>query len=294
MGSFFRPKTTIVSAPATAAGSSEVKPYAPLEQFVQNLAPRVTAEYGQDPRLFTGSLVPTDAAQTLQARAGIESLAEPGGLFGELGTNLQSLYQNRLSTALGDPSLDPVFQAQTGTIADQARLLTEGDKLTAQQQAIGAGQFGLGATALGEFEELQRQKREETTQRQFSTALAQAEARRVGAAGEITGLTSGVAGAAISPALMQAQIGGDIEARQAAQLADAARLTQQGQEARRLQLITEANLISGLAGLGSQTAYQGTSSTGQAFQAPSPFAQYASAAGTLLRPAIGAPGIPLG
>lgn len=281
MGGFFRPKTTIVSAPATAASSSEVKPYAPVEPFLQNLAPRITAEYAQNPTLFGGSLVPPDSAQTLQGRAGLSALSAPDGVFDLLGQGLGGVYQNRLGTALGDPNLDPVFQAQTGTIANQARLLTEGDKLTAQQQAIGAGQFGMGNTALAELQTLQQQKREETTQRQLSTALAQAEARRVAAAGDIPGLVSGVAGAAVSPALVQSQIGGDIEARQAARLADQARLEQQGQEARRLQLITEANLISGLAGLGSQVAYQGTSSVGQGFQAPSNFAQYASAAGNL-------------
>ena len=282
MGGFFRPKTQIVSVPSSSSGSSEVKPYAPVEPFIERLLPQIQSEYNQSPELFTGSLVPTDSAQTLAARASLANLAASGGTLDALGTGMENLYLNRLGTALGDPTQDAVFQAQTGTIADQARLLTEGDKQTAQQQAIQAGQFGLGSTSLAELQELQRQKREETTQRQLSTALGQAEARRLQAAGEIPGLTRGVAGAAVSPAILQSQIGSDIEARESAQLADQARLAQQGQEARRLGLITKSNLLSGLAGLGSQTAYQGTSTTGQAFQQPSGFSQLASAAGTLL------------
>ena len=286
MGSFFKPKTTVISAPAAASGTSAVTPYAPVEPFLKDLLPRITGEYAQDPQLFTGSLVPPDAAQTLASRAGLEALAAPGGTLGQLTTGMTDVYQNRLGTALGDPTQDPVYLAQTGALADQARLLTERDQALAQQQAIGAGQFGMGNTALAELQALQQQKREETTQRQLATALGQAEARRVQAAQAIPGLTGGVAAAAISPSILQAQIGGDIEARGAAQIADQARLAQQGQEARRLQLITEANLMSGLAGLGSQTAYQGTSTTGQAFTAPSPFSQVAGAAGTLL-PIIG-------
>tara|TARA_R110002012_G_scaffold203135_1_gene372476 strand:+ start:3022 stop:3894 length:873 start_codon:yes stop_codon:yes gene_type:complete len=282
MGGFFRPKTQIVSVPSSSSGSSEVKPYAPVEPFIERLLPQIESEYNQSPELFTGSLVPTDSAQTLAARDSLANLAASGGTLDALGTGMENLYLNRLGTALGDPTQDAVFKAQTGTIADQARLLTEGDKQTAQQQAIEAGQFGLGSTSLAELQELQRQKREETTQRQLSTALGQAEARRLQAAVEIPGLTRGVAGAAVSPAILQSQIGSDIEARESAQLADQARLAQQGQEARRLGLITKSNLLSGLAGLGSQTAYQGTSTTGQAFQQPSGFSQLASAAGTLL------------
>ena len=282
MGGFFRPKTQIVSVPSSSSGSSEVKPYAPVEPFIERLLPQIESEYNQSPELFTGSLVPTDSAQTLAARASLANLAASGGTLDALGTGMENLYLNRLGTALGDPTQDAVFQAQPGTIADQARLLTQGDNQTAQQQSIQAGQFGLGSTSLAELQELQRQKREETTQRQLSTALGQAEARRLQAAGEIPGLTRGVAGAAVSPAILQSQIGSDIEARESAQLADQARLAQQGQEARRLGLITKSNLLSGLAGLGSQTAYQGTSTTGQAFQQPSGFSQLASAAGTLL------------
>ena len=59
---------------------------------------------------------------------------------------------------------------------------------------------------------------------------------------------------------MQESIGQQIELKGQAGLSDAARLAQQEQEARRAQLITMSNLYGGLAGLGSQTQMQQTTS----------------------------------
>tara|TARA_R110002012_G_C11668398_1_gene612804 strand:+ start:543 stop:1406 length:864 start_codon:yes stop_codon:yes gene_type:complete len=284
MGSIFRPKTTVVSVPSSSqsSGSSEVKPYAPTIPFIDRLLPQVETAFDAPPQLFTQSLVPQDSAQTLAGREGLENLST--GLFPQLAQGMGQLYQNRLSTALSDPTQDAVFKAQTGDIANQARLLTEGDKLTAQQQAIEAGQFGLGATSLAELQELQRQKREETTQSQLAAALQQAEARRVAAIGETPGLARQLSASALTPSTIQQQIGKDVEGRESARLADDARRAVQQQEAERLQLITKANLISGLAGLGTQTAYQGQSSgtQGQAFAGPSTFSQVAGAAGNII------------
>jgi len=284
MGSFFKPKTTVVSVPSASAsaGSSEVKPYAPTVPFINRLLPQIESEFGTTPDLFRQSLVPEDAAQTLGARAAFEALGT--GLYPQIAEGMGSLYQNRLTSALADPTQDPIYQAEVGALSDQARLLTERDKGLAQQQAIGAGQFGLGNTALAELQTLQEQKRGETTQRQLAAALQQAEARRVQALQETPGLGKQLAAAAITPGALFQQVGRDVESRQAATLADQARQQQQEQEARRLQLITQANLISGMAGLGTQTAYQGTTTgeQGQAFAGPSPFSQATSAVATAL------------
>jgi len=253
------------------------------------LLPQVESEFGATPDLFRQSFIPPDSPETLAARAAYGGLAS--GVFPQLAEGMGSLYQNRLTSALADPTQDPIYQAEVGTLSDQARLLTERDKALAQQQAIGAGQFGLGDTALAELQTLQEQKRAETTQRQLAAALQQAEARRVQAMQETPGFAQQVGASALTPAALTETIGKDIETRQLARLQDQARLQQQEQEARRLQLITQANLISSLAGLGTQTAYQGTTTgtQGQAFAGPSTFQQV----GSLLGQAAG-PGGPFG
>ena len=284
MGSLFKPKTTIVSVPSSSqsSGSSEAKPYAPTIPFLDRLLPQVETAFDAPPQLFNQSLVPADSAQTLAGRQGLQDLST--GLFPQLAQGMGQLYQNRLATSLSDPTQDAVFQAQTGDIANQARLLTEGDKALAQQQAIQSGQFGLGSTSLAEFQELQRQKREETTQTQLAAALQQAEARRVAAIEDTPGLARQFSASALTPSTIQQQIGKDLEGRESARLSDEARRAVQQQEAERLQLITKANLLSSIAGLGTQTAYQGQSSgtQGQAFASPSPFSQIAGAAGNII------------
>ena len=292
MSSFFRPKTTIVSVPSSSqsSGSAEAKPYAPTIPFLDRILPQIESEFDATPDLFRGSLIPQDSAQTLAARQNYQDLST--SVFPALGSGLSGLFANRLSTALGDPTQDRIFQEQTGNISNLARQFTERDKQTAQEQAINAGQFGLGSTATAEFEELQRRQREETTQQQLAAALQQAEARRVAAASEIPGLASSVGSLALTPASLQEAIGKDVEQREQARLQDQARIQQQEQEARRLQLITKSNLLSGLAGLGTQTAYQGKTSgvSGQAFASPSIFQQLGSFAGNIGQAAAGRPG----
>lgn len=71
MGSIFSPPPpVVVSTPFQSAseGSSEIKPYAPVEPFLEQILPEIRQTFTEDPSLFTGSLVPTDAAQTLAAR----------------------------------------------------------------------------------------------------------------------------------------------------------------------------------------------------------------------------------
>ena len=283
MGSIFKPKTTVVNVPSQSQsqGSSKIEPFAPVIPFIKEQLPDLVSEFRATPELFRQSLVPEDSAQTLASREGYTNLAQnviPGFTQG-----FTDLYQNRLNTALSDPFQDQIFQAERGVIADEARSLTERDKLLAQNQAIQAGQFGLGSTALGELETLQERQREESTRNALATALKDAETRRIAAISDVPGLGQTALQAATTPSALLESVGKDVEGRERARLADDARLTQQDQEARRAQAVTLTNLLGGLAGLGSQTQFtQSQSGTqGQAFAGPSPFQQATGAIGTV-------------
>ncbi len=256
---FSPPPPVVVSTPfqQTSSGSSEIKPYAPVEPFLEQILPEIRQTFTQAPELFTGSLVPGEAAQTLAAR---DIYGQVGQTAAGLAPQFMQLGQADIARGMADPTQDPIYQAQLGVIAQQARDMTERDKQLAQQQAIQAGQFGLGSTALGELETMQQQKREELAQRQMATALEQAEARRIAAAQRAPQAATAALQAQMTPATLQEAIGQQVEARQQAQLADAARLAQQDQEARRAQMVTMANLFGGLAGLGSSTQMQQTGS----------------------------------
>ena len=113
---------------------------------------------------------------------------------------------------------------------------------------------------MGELQALQQSKREEVIQRQLADSLAQAEQRRIAAAQRAPGFAQAALQAQLTPATLQEAIGQRVELKDQAALSDAARLAQQEQEARRAQLVTMSNLYGGLAGLGSQTQMQQTTS----------------------------------
>ena len=147
---------------------------------------------------FNSLWFPQDTAETLAARQGFANLGQTAAGFAP---DFQQLYQADLARGLADPSQDSLFLAETGTIADQARRLTERDKLLAQTQAIEAGQFGMGSTALEELQQNQARNREETVQQQLAASLGRAEQRRIGAADRAPGVcpaaTTGTAGTTI-------------------------------------------------------------------------------------------------
>lgn len=257
-GIFSSPPPVVVQAPSQMAtsGTTEVKPYAPVEPYIKSLLPKIESTFSAAPQLYTGSLVPTEAAQTLAAR---DIYGQVGQTAAALAPAYQQMFLQDYARATGDITQDPIYQAQLGTLAQQARQMTEADKMVAQQQAMEAGQFGLGSTALRELQMMQQQKREELAQRQMSAALLESEARRVEAMKRTPQIAQQMLQAQMTPATLQEAIGQQVEARQAAQLTDAARLAQQQQEAERAQLVTLANLFGGLAGLGSSTQLQQTS-----------------------------------
>lgn len=271
---------TIVQAPSESKGTSEVKPYAPVEPYIQGILPALGYEFTATPELYRGSLVAPTSGATQTAYTGYGQAAEQ--MFPQVTQDLQSIYQNRLATALSDPMQDPVYQAQLGVLAEQARELTGADKLRQQQAAMEAGQYGLGSTAMSEQDILAQQKREQTVQQQMAAALAQSEARRIAALGEVPALAQQYTQAGLTPASIYEQIGKAQEAQRTAELADQARLAQQEQEARRAQMVTLANLYGGLAGLGGQTQFQQSGYQSQVIPGgPSGLMQGLQAAGTV-------------
>ena len=290
MGSVFKPKTSVVALPqqSTTTGSSEIQPYAPVVPYIQNLLPQIASKFGEAPALYTGSLVPQTSEATQQA---FDLYGQVGAQSAALSPMFQNLMQQQLGIAQAAPGTSDIFRAQTGVLANQARAMTERDKMLAQQQAMEAGQFGLGSTALGEMQTLQQRQREELTQQQLAQALGQEDVRRQQALAAVPGLAQQYLGATSTQASLAEALGKTQEQQQAARLADAARLAQQGQEAERLQITNLANLLGGLAGLGSQTSYQQAmqGTTSQMTQAPSLFQQITGPIAAVGSAAMGKP-----
>ena len=273
-------KPTVIQTPSSASSTSsgQVTPYAPVEPFIQSVLSPIAQTFSSAPALFGSGLTPADSAQTLAAR---DIYGQVGDASAAQAPIYQDLFNRDVALARGDINQDQLHLARTQAIANQARQLTEGDKLLAQRQAIDAGQFGLGSTALKEFEANQQIRREDLAQKQLSDSLGQAEARRVSALGRVPGLGQQQLGAQALPATLQEAIGGKVEAKDASALQDLARLAQQRQEAERAQLVTMSNLFGGLAGLGSQTQLQQrTQGVGsQAYNTVSPINQIAGLVG---------------
>jgi hypothetical protein len=271
-------KTVMVPSSSTTSGSTKVEPWETVTPYIETLLPQLESGFSVAPQLYQGPMVPGTSAQTAAAR----------GLYGQVGQTaagfapgFQTIYDQMFGQATAAPGTSALYQAQTGEIANQARQLTERDKQLAQQQAMQAGQFGLGSTALGELQTFQQQQREETIQSQLASALGAEDQRRMAAVGALPGMAQSVVQAMMTPAQLQEAIGRDIESRQGAELADLRRLAQQQQEAERAQAITYANLLGGLAGLGSSTQMQQTTSgmTGQVIPGQSIMQQLAPIAG---------------
>ena len=258
MASIFRspePSVTQVSTPSSSSGIIETSPWGPVNPFIRGLLPEIQSQFTDDPALFRESLVPEDAAQTLAAR----------DIFGQVGLAsaaqapvYQDLFNQQAAIARGDVTQDPLHLARTQAIANQARQFTEGDKLLAQRQAIDAGQFGLGSTALKEFEANQQIRREDLTQEQLVKSLDAARREKDAARLGLSGLGRSQLDALTAPGTIQQGIGRDVESRAGARLADDARLATQDQAARRAQLTNLASMLGGLGSLGGDVASSST------------------------------------
>ena len=107
---FSPPPPVVVSTPFQQAstGSSEIRPYAPVEPFLQEILPEIRQTFSQAPELFTGSLVPGEAAQTLAAR---NIYGQVGQTASGLAPQFMQLGQADIARGMADPSQDPIYQA---------------------------------------------------------------------------------------------------------------------------------------------------------------------------------------
>lgn len=274
-------KTKTVKNPFESAttGTRTSDPYAPIVPYLERALPQMEEAFGQS-TFFGGSLIPEDSAETLRSRE----------LYGALGSQaagfapgLQDLYAQQYGIAGAAPGTSALFQAQTGALANQARAMTERDKQLAQQQAMEAGQFGLGSTALGEMQTLQQRQREELVQQQLAEALGQEDVRRQQALSSLGGLQQDILGLGGMQAGLQESIGADIESRALARLAEQARMETGGAEELQNRLTTFVSMLGGLGSLGgTQTVDELTKGFGtQSMQKQTALGQAANIGATL-------------
>jgi hypothetical protein len=274
-------KTKTVKNPFESAttGTRSSDPYAPIVPYLERALPQMEEAFGQS-TFFGGSLIPEDSAETLRSRE----------LYGALGSQaagfapgLQDLYAQQYGIAGAAPGISALFQAQTGALANQARAMTERDKQLAQQQAMEAGQFGLGSTALGEMQTLQQRQREELVQQQLAEALGQEDVRRQQALSSLGGLQQDILGLGGMQAGLQESIGADIESRALARLAEQARMETGGAEELQNRLTTFVSMLGGLGSLGgTQTVDELTKGFGtQSMQKQTALGQAANIGATL-------------
>jgi len=279
-------KTKQVQNPfeSRTTGTRTSDPYAPIVPYLESALPGLESAFGQS-TFFGGSLLPQDSAQTLEAQRLYGALGEQAAGFAP---GVQDLYAQQYGMATAAPGTSAIFQAQTGDIANQARAMTERDKQLAQQQAMEAGQFGLGSTALGEMQTLQQRQREDLVQQQLAQALGQEETRRQQALASLGGLRSDILGLGGMQAGLQEAIGADIESRQAARLAEEARMATGGAQELQDRISRYLGILGGLGSLGgTQTVDELTKGFGtQTMQKQSALGQAANIGATLGSAAI--------
>ena len=231
---------------SSTTGTQTSTPYAPIEPYLERALPSLEDAFGQS-AFFAGSLLPEDSAETLEARR----LAK--GLGAEAATympGLRDLYAQQYGIATAAPGTSDIFRAETDVLANQARAMTERDKLIAQQQAMEAGQFGLGSTALGEMEALQGRQREELVQKQLAEALGREDIRRQTALGSLGDIRGDLFNLGQFQAGALEGIGADIEARNAARLAEEARIATGGAQEFQDRVARLIGIYGGLGSLG--------------------------------------------
>ena len=99
-----KPTTTVVQAPSQSATqqSGEVKPYAPVEPYIQQMLPAIQYYFAQAPQLYTGSLVPQLTPAQQQAQA--SQLNTPVNQFlANLQSRIYAQISQNLATAMFSP-----------------------------------------------------------------------------------------------------------------------------------------------------------------------------------------------
>ena len=124
------PPPTVVQLPqqSSASGSGEVKPFAPVIPFIEQLLPRVQEQFTADPVLFNQTIIPEDSAQTLASRQGFQGVGQTAaGIAPQIGQLAQANFQR----GIADPqqlfklvSLAWVVQLWQNCKADKNKLET--------------------------------------------------------------------------------------------------------------------------------------------------------------------------
>ena len=274
-------KTKQVQNPfeSRTTGTRTSDPYAPIVPYLESALPGLEQAFGQS-TFFGKSLLPEDSAQTLEAQRLYGALGQQAAGFAP---GVQDLYAQQYGMATAAPGTSAIFQAQTGDIANQARAMTERDKMLAQQQAMEAGQFGLGSTALGEMQTLQQRQREDLVQQQLAQALSQEDERRLKALSSLGGLRTDILCLGGMQAGLQEAIGADIESRQLARLSEEARLATGGAQELQDRITRYLGVLGGLGSLGgTQTVDELTKGFGtQTMQKQTALGQAANIGATL-------------
>jgi len=170
-----------------------------------------------------------------------------------------------------------------GDILNQARAAADASKLSQAQSAIEAGQFGLGSTARSELEALKASELEKSTQAALAGALGREEAARQAALSSLGGIRQDILGLGGMQAGLQEAIGADIESREAARLAEEARIATGGATELQDRIARYIGMLGGLGSLGgTQTVDETTRGFGtQAVQKQSALGQAANIGATL-------------
>ena len=274
-------KTKTVRNPfeSTTTGTRSSDPYAPIVPYLESALPGLEEAFGQS-TFFGGSLIPEDSAETLRSRQLYGAL---GGQAAGLAPGVENLYASQLGLATAAPGTSALFGAEMGDILNQSRLAAGASKIGQAQSAIEAGQFGLGSTARAEQEALKASELERTTQAALAGALGREEAARQAALSSLGGIRQDILGLGGMQAGLQEAIGADIESREAARLAEEARIATGGATELQDRIARYIGMLGGLGSLGgTQTVDETTRGFGtQAVQKQSALGQAANIGATL-------------
>ena len=274
-------KTKQVKNPfeSTTTGTRSSDPYAPIVPYLESALPGLEEAFGQS-SFFGQSLIPEDSAETLRSRELYGALGEQAaGLM----PGVENLYTSQLGLATAAPGTSALFGAEMGDILNQARAAADASKLSQAQSAIEAGQFGLGSTARSELEALKASELEKSTQAALAGALGREEAARQSALSSLGGIRQDILGLGGMQAGLQEAIGADIESREAARLAEEARIATGGATELQDRIARYIGMLGGLGSLGgTQTVDETTRGFGtQSMQKQSALGQAANIGATL-------------
>lgn len=241
-------KTKTVRNPfeSTTTGTRSSDPYAPIVPYLESALPGLEEAFGQS-SFFGGSLIPEDSAETLRSRQLYGALGEQAAGFAP---GVENLYASQLGLAMAAPGTSALFGAEMGKILNEARAAADASKLSQAEAAIEAGQFGLGSTARSELEALKASELEKSTQAALAGALGREEAARQSALSSLGGIRQDILGLGGMQAGLQEALGADIESREAARLAEEARVATGGAQELQDRIARYMGLLGGLGSLG--------------------------------------------